>query len=69
MGNQNTSRIEKISDQVLIRLTNKSRSMLKENTGWPEPTTAKKSDAPEVGSPQGRYDLDSVDTAFHSSCE
>jgi hypothetical protein len=57
MGNQNTSGIEKIVDPGLSKIDQQIPFNVETNSGWPEPTKSKKSDAAEVGPAQGRYGL------------
>jgi hypothetical protein len=57
VGNQNTSSIKEIASPRLSKIDQQIPFNVETHTGWPEPTTPKKSDFVEIRSSQGWYDL------------
>jgi hypothetical protein len=55
MRNQNTSSIEEIAGQSLGPVYQQISLNVETHTGWPEPTTTKKSDFTAVSPAEGRH--------------
>jgi hypothetical protein len=63
MANQNSTGVGKIPSRGPKEIERQIAFDVDTNTGWPQPTAPKKSDAAEVGPPQGGYGLAGTPTA------